>query len=165
MTRPAHLPTRWLAVIDAVCAARGVHRREILSGIRTRRIIECRHAAWWALRVATGASLKAIGWRFGEYDHTTVLNGIRKHCAREGLEFERTRHKPHRDSEVDTVRRLFYSGAGDEQIVDAMAARHKRRMSLAAVRQMRRKIGLKRPRAVLVNGKFAPADEMRAAAA
>jgi len=59
----------------------GIPARLIMADDRRRDITRARWAAFAAVQQATGASLLEIGRYFGR-DHTTVLNGIRKHKAR-----------------------------------------------------------------------------------
>ena len=56
----------------------GVTVCDIVSARQTRSAVTPRHVAMWLARHCTTASLPAIGFAFGNRDHTTVMNGIRR---------------------------------------------------------------------------------------
>jgi hypothetical protein len=70
------------AIILDTARKHGMTFKEITSRRRFRPIVAARHEAMWRCSHETTASLPAIGRAFGGYDHTTVLNAIRKHQER-----------------------------------------------------------------------------------
>lgn len=72
-------------IINEVCAKHRVSREELLGRQREHRIVLARHEAFYRMKTETTLSLPAIGTRMGSKDHTTVLNGVRKHMQRNGL--------------------------------------------------------------------------------
>jgi chromosomal replication initiator protein len=79
--RPRLAPTIEL-VQDLACEAFDVTREELLSAARTARIAWARQVAMYLARQHTGATLPAIGDRFGGRNHTTVLHACRKASER-----------------------------------------------------------------------------------
>jgi len=69
-------------VQDLTCAAFDVSREELLSAGRTGRVAWPRQVAMYLARQHTGASLPAIGERFGGRNHTTVMYACRKASER-----------------------------------------------------------------------------------
>ena len=65
-------------VQELTCAALGVSREELLSSSRSGPVAWARQVAMYLARQHTGASLAAIGERFGERNHTTVMYACRK---------------------------------------------------------------------------------------
>ena len=65
-------------VQELTCAAFEVSRDELLSGARSSRVAWARQVAMYLARQHTGASLPAIGERFGGRNHTTVMYACRK---------------------------------------------------------------------------------------
>ncbi len=63
---------------ELACAAFGVTREELLSAARNSRLAWARQVAMYLARRHTGASLPAIGERFGGRNHTTVMYACRK---------------------------------------------------------------------------------------
>ncbi len=68
-------------VIDAVCRATGVTRRELEGKQRDRRVVVPRQIAMYLLREETELSLSEVGSRFGGRDHSTVLHSCEKVAA------------------------------------------------------------------------------------
>lgn len=68
-------------VIARVAAEYGVTADDIMGDVRSRNISWARHAAFYAVKAATGASLLRLGRIFNR-DHSTILHGIRMHKAR-----------------------------------------------------------------------------------
>lgn len=69
--------------IQRLCAAEfGVTVLDVLSHRRDTRTVIARHVAMLLTRVLTHASLPAIGRRFGDRDHSTVLVALRSIRAR-----------------------------------------------------------------------------------
>lgn len=77
-------PSGWKDIVREVCAAHGFTLSEILGGRRSRPLCRARHEAFYRLSRETTMSLPQIGYRMGGKDHTTVINGIKKHKARMG---------------------------------------------------------------------------------
>ena len=69
-------------VQELTCAAFEVSRDELLSTRRTGRVAWARQVAMYLARSHTGASLPAIGERFGGRNHTTVMYACRKATER-----------------------------------------------------------------------------------
>jgi chromosomal replication initiator protein len=69
-------------VQQLTCAAFQVSRDELLSTARSSRIAWARQVAMYLARQHTGASLPAIGERFGGRNHTTVMYACRKASER-----------------------------------------------------------------------------------
>jgi chromosomal replication initiator protein len=65
-----------LAIQDAVCAALGITRAELLSPSRTERVVRARQLGMYLARDLTSLSLAEIARAF-DRDHTTVLHAIR----------------------------------------------------------------------------------------
>ncbi|MEA2181853.1 MAG: chromosomal replication initiator protein [Solirubrobacteraceae bacterium] len=65
-------------VQDLACEAFAVTHEELLSASRTARIAWARQVAMYLSRQHTGATLPAIGDRFGGRNHTTVMHACRK---------------------------------------------------------------------------------------
>ena len=75
---PAHTDTALIEVIAAASDVYGVSADLIVSGSRSRRHVEARHAAMYVARESTGLSYPVIASAFGRRDHTTVLHAVRK---------------------------------------------------------------------------------------
>ena len=69
-------------VQQVVCAAFEVSHGELVSAARTGRVAWARQVAMYLARRHTGASLPAIGERFGGRNHTTVMYACRKASER-----------------------------------------------------------------------------------
>lgn len=76
---PRH-PTA-VAVIASVAAAYGIDADMIWGTGRGLTLCEARHLAWWALRERTGWSYPELARALGN-NHTSVLHGVRKTCAK-----------------------------------------------------------------------------------
>ena len=76
---PLHSLSPTILNIQKLCAAHyNITVRELLSPYRALRLSYPRHVAVYLCRSLTPASLPAIGKRFGDRDHTTVLHSYRK---------------------------------------------------------------------------------------
>lgn len=82
---PASSPERVRRIVMEVCHKHGVSAIEICSEHRSQRIVVARHEACYRLRKETTWSLPRIGKFLGGRDHTTILHGVRKHAAKNGL--------------------------------------------------------------------------------
>ena len=78
-SRPSH-PVR--LIVAEVAARCGVTIADIRSTRRAREIVEARHEVFWRCRHETSHSLPAIARLTGNFDHTTVLYGIRRYEER-----------------------------------------------------------------------------------
>jgi hypothetical protein len=79
-------------VIREVAEQRGVHIRDILGPSRMRRFAWPRQEAMFEAYVqCPHASYPAIGRILGDRDHTTILHGVRAHCERSGIDYDRIR--------------------------------------------------------------------------
>lgn len=70
------------SICEEVARKHGVSIDELRSHRRHKEVIAARHEAMWRCRHETLASLPMIGRALGGRDHTTILNGVRKHAAR-----------------------------------------------------------------------------------
>lgn len=71
-----NLPDHWRGVVTTTCRRHGVHERDVLSGWRTPKVVQCRYEIWHAIHTRFGTSLVRIGVRFGGYDHTSIRHGV-----------------------------------------------------------------------------------------
>lgn len=69
-------------IIAEVADKHGLTVPEVKSDRRAATIIDARYEAFYRLAKETPLSLPQIGRKFGGFDHTTVLHGIRKHEQR-----------------------------------------------------------------------------------
>lgn len=65
-----------LAIQQAVCHDYGIPTAEMVSLRRARAVARPRQVAMYLARQMTHNSLPAIGQRFGDRDHTTIMHGI-----------------------------------------------------------------------------------------
>jgi chromosomal replication initiator protein len=79
--RPSAPPTIE-RVQELACEAFGITHDDLLSSARTARLAWARQVAMYLARQHTGASLPAIGERFGGRNHTTVLYACRRTAER-----------------------------------------------------------------------------------
>lgn len=79
-TMPRKVPTVD-EIIRYVAAHYQVRVAEILSDRRVANIVRPRHVAMYLAKNMTGKSLPEIGRRFGNRDHTTILNAIQRITA------------------------------------------------------------------------------------
>lgn len=75
-------------VLLSVCDREGIPVKEMLSKSRIRRLADVRQEIMYLAACLTPASLPTIGHALHR-DHTSVLHGIRKHAARNGLRLPR----------------------------------------------------------------------------
>lgn len=102
--KPAPAPVRalpkresrshWMAIVRAVAEKHGIGVHDILGASHHRYIVRARWEAFYRMRteikvLGMPMSLPEIGRRLHK-DHTTVLNGIRRYCAENGLSPEIT---------------------------------------------------------------------------
>lgn len=66
------------AVLGRIATILGVSTDDLRGSYQGRGIVDARHAAMWAIRKSTNASLPQIGRDLGGKHHTTVLHAIRK---------------------------------------------------------------------------------------
>lgn len=69
-------------IINEVCAKHRVSREEIMGRRREKMLVIARHEAFYRLSTETTMSLPHIGMRMGGKDHSTAINGIKKHKKR-----------------------------------------------------------------------------------
>jgi chromosomal replication initiation ATPase DnaA len=67
---------------DAVCAAFGVTRLDLLSHRRQAHLAGARQVAMWLARWHTPFSYPEIGRRFDKRDHTTIIHGVSRVAQR-----------------------------------------------------------------------------------
>ena len=79
---PAHAQPTIELVQNLACEAFDVTREELVSTDRTARVAWARQVAMYLSRQHTGATLPAIGDRFGGRNHTTVIHACRKASER-----------------------------------------------------------------------------------
>lgn len=75
-------------IIELVCEYFHVTEMELLSKRRSKDIITQRHTLYWLCKQTTPHSFPQVGRFLGGYDHTTILHGYRRICAR--IETEET---------------------------------------------------------------------------
>jgi chromosomal replication initiation ATPase DnaA len=72
-----------LDLVDAVCAARGVTRRELCGTIKTRAVAAARQELWWLIRNHPERCYSVLEIaRIVRRHHTTVAHGIAAHRQR-----------------------------------------------------------------------------------
>lgn len=74
-------PFWWREIIRQVSDKHGITPKQLVSHARSRFLVKARNEAYYRMRRETILSLPQIGDKFGGRDHTTVLHGIRRHCA------------------------------------------------------------------------------------
>jgi hypothetical protein len=80
--RDVRICTAWRPIIDDVCSRHRLSYDELITATKADRIVKCRHEIWHSLNKVRGVALAEIGRRFGGYDHSSVLHGVRMHEAR-----------------------------------------------------------------------------------
>jgi chromosomal replication initiator protein len=93
---PCAEPPTLDAIRDAVCAATGLTREELLSASRSPRVARPRQIAMYLARELTSLSLAEIARAF-DRDHTTVMHAVRSVAGRlePGSETAATIHRIH----------------------------------------------------------------------
>jgi hypothetical protein len=81
-------PVTIRSIIAATAERHGLTYNDIRAFSRSVRLVAARFEAMYEAAVQTQHSLVAIGHAFGR-DHTTVINAIRRHCERNGLDMPR----------------------------------------------------------------------------
>jgi chromosomal replication initiation ATPase DnaA len=66
------------AILEVCARHYGTTVGEILSQRRNKEVVRARQVAMYLAKVLTTLSFPALGRRFGDRDHTTVLHGFRK---------------------------------------------------------------------------------------
>jgi len=74
--------SRWRMIMKEVCAKHEVGVLEIRSHRRAYNLTKARHELFYRLKAETALSLSQIGQRVGDFDHTTVISGIKAHAKR-----------------------------------------------------------------------------------
>jgi len=74
--------SRWRMIMKEVCAKHDVGVLEIRSHRRAYRITRARHELFYRLKNETALGLAQIGIRVGDFDHATVISGIKSHEKR-----------------------------------------------------------------------------------
>lgn len=69
-------------IVDSVAKKHGLTVEAIMGDQRKREIVDARHEAMWRCSKETSFSLARIGREFGNKDHTTVMNAIKRHEQR-----------------------------------------------------------------------------------
>lgn len=72
----------WKRIRMEVCQKHGISLVDLIGQRRDRLSAKARHEAFYRMRHETTMSLPAIGRRMGGRDHTTVMNGIKRHEMR-----------------------------------------------------------------------------------
>lgn len=72
----------WKRIRMEVCQKHGIALVDLIGERRDRLSAKARHEAFYRMRHETTMSLPAIGRRMGGRDHTTVMNGIKRHEMR-----------------------------------------------------------------------------------
>lgn len=73
-------------ILAQVCEKHGYNMDDLTSKRRFKDLNRARQEAMYRLRKELPLSLPRIARIVGRSDHTCVINGINKHCARNGLE-------------------------------------------------------------------------------
>ena len=81
-------PVTIRSIIAATAERHGLTYDNLVAHSRALRLVAARFEAMYEAAVQTQHSLVAIGHAFGR-DHTTVINAIRRHCERNGLDMPR----------------------------------------------------------------------------
>jgi hypothetical protein len=77
------------AIVRATCEKHGITKAQLKGANRQYDIIRARHETFYRLYTERGMSLPQIGRMLGGFDHTTVLNGIRRHKGRMNGEIDK----------------------------------------------------------------------------
>jgi chromosomal replication initiator protein len=85
---PELRPLNMRDIIEQVAREHGLTVNQMLARRRDRHLVYARQHAMWRCSKETRHSLPEIGRYFGDYDHTTVLHGIRSHEKRLGAQNE-----------------------------------------------------------------------------
>lgn len=72
----------WKRIRMEVCQKHGIALVDLIGERRDRLSAKARHEAFYRMRHETTMSLPSIGRRMGGRDHTTVMNGIKRHEMR-----------------------------------------------------------------------------------
>lgn len=88
----------------------GVCRVDLLSGRRNAQTVKARHWGMYLMKTQWGMSYPYVGRLFGDRDHTTIINGVKKVTA------EIATSEDARRTEVDLVAALQRAEGGDEAI-------------------------------------------------
>lgn len=73
-------------IIAEVAMDHGIHPVALIGQSRKSKIIRARQEAMYRLRAERGFSMPKIGSYIGGRDHTTVINGINRHCRLNGID-------------------------------------------------------------------------------
>lgn len=77
---------RVMRILDTIYRRTRISPAAMKGEVRNRETCAARHEAMYELRHKLNLSLPRIGRIMGDRDHTTVQNGIRKHCIRNKLD-------------------------------------------------------------------------------
>lgn len=78
------------AIINEVAERHGITYDDLMTSRRYRAIAWPRQEAMYEVcKRRPWLSLPDVGRIFGGRDHTTILHGLRKHCEREGISYEK----------------------------------------------------------------------------
>lgn len=77
--------TTAFGIVQEILEHRGVHRREIMSDIRTDRVVRARHEIAYWLRRITLLSYPQIADRMGCSEHSGAIYGSGRHASRFNL--------------------------------------------------------------------------------
>lgn len=76
-------------ILQETAQAHGLTVRDLVCDSRVRALCPARQEAMYLFARDTTLSFPAIGRRIGKRDHTTIIYGIRRHCARHNLPLPR----------------------------------------------------------------------------
>lgn len=72
----------WRKLVRQICEKNGVTLKDVMSDFRGRQVVDARFECYWHMRENLKMSFPSIGAALGGKDHTTVLHGYRRHCAK-----------------------------------------------------------------------------------
>lgn len=82
-------PPSFSSIVRAVCQKYEITKAQLTGQCRQLEVCRARHEAFFRLYTERGMSLLQVGRMLGGFDHTTVLNGIRRHKGRMGGEIDK----------------------------------------------------------------------------
>lgn len=76
-------PSSWKPIAIEVCERRGLALEDVTSSSRLNDLVIARHEIWARMRDELSWSYPRIGRAFGDFDHSSVISGIRAHAERQ----------------------------------------------------------------------------------
>jgi hypothetical protein len=72
----------WRQIANEVCAKHGLDFQDVLTPSRVTQMVRCRWEIMYRLHHETTLTLTGIASKLGDMDHSTIMNGIRRHEQR-----------------------------------------------------------------------------------